>query len=335
MHWVRTSMVAVIAAAMGSCAAATTAVTTPDNFQSVISSAPPGSIIVLSPGEYRGIRIAKRRFDPAVTIDASKATLIGLIVSDSEGLVIQGGEFRLPPPVTKPSTGVLVYGSAFRGDRVRNIAIRDAHFVGAGHPDTGSGFAYGEGYGVLMTGSDLIIENSSFTGFAASIFLNRVDRFRVSNITSTAVRSDGIDVAESHHGVIEGVQCSGTVIRDTEHPDCIQLWSRKTSAPTSDIVIRRNSVVGNTQGISLFNHADKGNDNGGFDRITIEDNDVAVSAANGISLIDGRDSIVRRNRVRTLENARFRASLNAPGAQTCGNVVEAGAGKPGVSDAKC
>jgi hypothetical protein len=120
------------------------------------------------------------------------------------------------------------------------------------------------------------------------------------------------------------------MIRDKEHPDCIQLWSRPTSQPTSDIVIRHNSVVGNTQGISVFDHAE-----GGFDRITIEDNDVNVSYPPGITLNNSRDSIVRRNHVRTLGNARYMANLLAPGAKTCGNVVGPGGGKPGFSDGKC
>src|SRR6185437_15518932 len=127
-----------------------------------------------------------------------------------------------------------------RTERASHVDLRGGRFTGPGHPDNGNGFSYGEGYGVFIDGgSDITIEDAVFTGFSAGLVLNRVDGFRISNINSTAMRSDGVDAAESRNGVIEGVQCSGTRIRDKEHPDCIQLWSRKTSPPTADIVIRR------------------------------------------------------------------------------------------------
>jgi len=231
----------------------------------------------------------------------------------------------------------LVQGMALRFDRSSHVAVRNGRFVGPGHPDTGDGFAYGEGKGVMVSqGDNVVIEDSTFTGFVAGVGFDRVDNFRVSRITASAMRSDGVDIAESHHGVIEYVNCSGTVIRDEEHPDCIQGWSRAGEVPTSDLVVRHNSVVGNTQGISFFNHAARGQDSGGFDRITIEDNDVEVSLTNGIALYDGRDSVVRRNQVHTLAGSRYRATIATPGgAKACDNVVGPGLGKPGFSDDKC
>jgi len=150
------------------------------------------------------------------------------------------------------------------------------------------------------------------------------------------MRADGMDIALSREGVIEGNHCWGTVIRTDEHPDCIQMWSRPNAAPTSDMLIRKNRAEGDTQGISLFNHVRNGVDDGGFDRIVIEDNDVQVSASQAIAIYDGRASIVRNNHVRTLPRARYRASINLRGeVERCGNTVEGGAGKPGVFDVRC
>jgi hypothetical protein len=325
---------ALVAAVAPSGMAATRA--TPETLTNLVRQARPGDSITLAPGEYRNVRISKCHFDPAITLDASKATFYGLLIADCDGVTIRGGEFRLPPPVISPRTGEPMLSMALRSDRSENISVRDGRFIGPGHPDTGDGFAYGEGYGFMANrGQGFVVEDSSFTGFEASVVFYRADNFRVSRITSTAARSDGIDIAESHHGVVEYVKCSGTVIRDKEHPDCIQGWSQKGSVPTSDIIIRHVSVVGDTQGINFFNHASIGQDTGGFDRITIEDNDVEVSYAAGITLDDGRDSIVRRNHVRTLGKAKNRATLRTTGAKACGNVVEPGAGKPGYSDGDC
>jgi hypothetical protein len=298
----------------------------------VVGHARPGDTIVLSPGEYREIRIAKRHFEPAITLDATKATLYGLRLIDSGGFIIKGGEFRLPAPVTKPSTGAQIYGSALRMDRADHITIQGSHFVGPGHADVGSGLAYGEGHGLTVAhGSAFVVEDTTFVGFFAGLVFSEVDDFRISNVMASAMRSDGIDVAAGHNGVIEGIQCSDTAIRDKEHPDCIQLWSTGAATPTSDIVIRHNSIVGNTQGISLFSHGEGGS----FDRITIEDNDVEVSMPDGITLKDSRNSIVRRNAVRTYGHGPYRAQLVAPGAKTCGNTVAPGGRLPGFSDEKC
>jgi hypothetical protein len=80
-----------------------------------------------------------------------------------------------------------------------------------------------------------------------------------------------------------------------------------------------------------------GVDDGGFDRILIEENDVNVSASQGIALGgNARASVVRNNRVRTMPGAKYRASINLKGdIRRCGNVIEPGAGKPGVVDPKC
>jgi hypothetical protein len=329
MAFVKTWMAAAALAALGAPGSmASTRVATPETLTDVVRRASPGDSIPLAPGEYRGIRITKCQFDPPITLQAAKATFYGLQLTDCDGVTLNGGEFRLPPPVISPRTGALALGMALRLDRSAHVTVSNGRFIGPGHPDTGEGLVYGEGYGFMANGGEgFVIEDSSFAGFEASVVFNRVDDFRVSRITSTAMRSDGIDIAESHRGVIEYVQCSGTAIRNGEHPDCIQGWSKETSPPTSDIVVRHNSVVGDTQGISFFN--------GGFDRITIEDNDVAVSFPSAITLNEGRDSVVRRNHVRTLPNARYRASLRTTGAKACDNVVEPGAGKPGYSDDKC
>jgi hypothetical protein len=330
--WMMAGAILVAATAPSGRAAIRTA--TPETLAEAVRRAESGDAITLAPGDYRSIRISRCHFDPAITLDATKATFYGLSFSDCDGVTLRGGEFRLPPPVVKASTGELVQGMALRFDRSSHVVVQSGSFVGPGHPDTGDGFAYGEGKGFFASqGEDVVVEDSSFIGFEAGVVFDRIDNFRVSRITSTAMRSDGVDMAESHHGLVEYVQCSGTVIRYREHPDCIQGWSQKRSTPMSDIVVRHNSAVGDTDGIGFF----KGNDQGGYDRITIEDNDIEVSFPAGIVLDDGRDSIVRRNNVRTFGNARNIANLRVTGAGAivCDNVVGPGAGKPGFRDEKC
>jgi len=99
----------------------------------------------------------------------------------------------------------------------------------------------------------------------------------------------------------------------------------------ADIVIRGNVMEGEMQGIFLGNHVRKGVDDGGFDRITIENNEVTVSFPQGIGLFDARDSVVRNNTVRTIPGStlpngkRVRANLRVTGTgnRVCGNKVTA------------
>src|SRR5689334_24372582 len=189
MRWLKIGIAtAALAAAVGPSALAANAAATPDTLEALLARVRPGDTVTLAPGEYRNIRIAKRKFDPAVTLDATQATIVGLHLIDSEGFNVRGGEFRLPPPVPNPRTGAPVYGSALRLDRSSHISIKGGHFVGPGHPDTGDGVVYGEGFGVLVGGgTGFVVEDSSFTGFASSVVFNKVDDFRVSNVTSTAM----------------------------------------------------------------------------------------------------------------------------------------------------
>ena len=88
----------------------------------------------------------------------------------------------------------------------------------------------------------------------------------------------------------------------------------------------------------MFNHTRDGVNDGGFDRILIENNEFNVAFPNGIGLTDGRASIIRNNRVETYPGAQFRAGIAIRGdgdVQRCGNVVKAGAGKPGETDRPC
>lgn len=305
--------------------------------KSILDSARPGDVVVLAPGSYRGIRLSQRDFSPSLVLDARAATIEGFSARNVAGLRILGGIFVVPPPTLKPSTGKQVFGYATRFDNAKRITLIDNRFSGPGASASSPDGPYGEGYGVfVVTGSDVEVTNGRFKGLKNGIVLSRVQGFKVTLNQFSAMRSDGINVAESRRGVILDNICGATRIRDQEHPDCIQMWSRPTSPPTADVVIRGNRAEGMTQGIGLFNHVRDGVDDGGFDRILVEDNEMTVGYPHGISLGSGRNSVVRNNRVSTYPGAKYRASINTgPGVLRCGNTVAPGAGKPGQVDSAC
>jgi hypothetical protein len=309
----------------------------PESLKSVLLLAKGGDTIVLGPGNYSSISIANRTFDGRLVIDAKAATIEGMYVNQVEGLEIRGGDFRLPPPVVKASTGNLNYGAALRLDNVKNVRLTELTVTGPGGPPDVADAPFGEGDGVkLFIGADVHITASRFSGLKNGLALGRVDGFEITRNVFSGLRSDGISLGEGHNGLVQGNECRGTRIRDKEHPDCIQLFSRPTSPPTADIVIRGNRAEGATQGIFLGNHTRDGVSDGGFDRILIEDNDLNVAFPNAIALIDGRASVVRNNRIQTFPGAQYPAVINIHGdIARCGNAVAAHRGRSREIDHKC
>jgi hypothetical protein len=309
----------------------------PSNLEAVLQSARSGDTIVLAPGEYGPLKFTRHAFARPLVIEAGPAVFLGLNVGGVEGLELRGGEYRVPPPNVKPSSGNLVYGAAIRFDEVKNIRLLGLKLVGPGAPPGVLDGPFGEGNGVLVNGGENIeITKSHFSGLKNGIAMGKTDGFKITDNVFSGLRSDGASMGEVRNGLIQGNECSGTRIRSTEHPDCIQLWSRPTSPPTADVVIRRNRAEGPTQGVFLGNHTRDGVDDGGFDRILIEENDLNVGFPNAIALTDGRESIVRNNRIRTFPGAQYPANINIRGdVKRCGNEIAANEGRARQVDKKC
>lgn len=310
---------------------------TPATAANVLASARDGDTVILAKGVYKQLRLPRRSFAKPLTIDARAATIEGLSGKAVDGLEIRGGAFRLPPPFISPKSGQLVYQRGVRLDEVKNIRLIGITVIGPGAEPDAPADTFGEGTGILVAqGEGIEVADSHFAGLGSGVVMSRVARFRILRNTFEGQRSDGINIGEGREGLIEGNECRGTRIRDKEHPDCIQLFSRPTSPPTADIVIRGNKATGATQGIGMFNHVRNGVDDGGYDRILIEDNELAVGFPNAIGLVDARSSAVRNNRISTYPGSRYVARIAVKGDVTrCGNVVEAGAGKSGHKDPPC
>jgi hypothetical protein len=338
--FIRIAAAGALAVSLAACSGHADAVTRkadPANVNDILKQAHPGDTVVLAAGKYTDVGVGKRDFSPSLTIDARAADITGFKLGRVSGVTILGGTYRLGPPGVHPRSGRPTWGYGIRLDGVERIKVSGASFIGPGADDPGPEGPFGEGYGLfLVTGKAIEVGDNKFRGFKSGIVLTRVDGFQLVRNTFAFMRSDGMQVAESRNGLIEANVCGSTRIETTEHPDCIQMWSRPTSPPTADVVIRKNKMDGGTQGVGLFNHTRDGVDDGGFDRITVEDNDINVAFPQAISLMSGRDSVVRNNRVSTYPGAKYRASINTgPGVARCGNSVGKGADRPAMSDPPC
>lgn len=243
---------------------------TPATLVAVLKSAKGGETIVLQTGDYGKVIFPYRDYPTRVVVDATAARFSQIWIRRVSGLEIRGGS--IVGARTEPFTMAI--------DSSRNLRVANMTMSGAR-------------VGISLTRSQGI-----------DIISNRFD----------GLRSDGVNIAMTSQVLIQGNSCrnfnpiqavyssTGALIKDGDHPDCIQGWSSRGYTPISDISIVGNTAVGYMQGIFFGNTGQ-----GGYDRITIRDNDLTVGAFNGIILWEARSSTVTRNKVKTVPGARLKS----------------------------
>ena len=253
----------------GGQAASPTRTATWVTLDTVLAGARGGDRIVLEPGNYGSVRFSKRVFRPPITVDASQAQFTEVIIRDSTGVHIDSGTVISP---REQERGMII-------DFSRDVSI----------------------------------SGMRFSGPRIAISVSRSQDVAITRNVFDGVRSDGINVAGAQRVQLIGNECrnfnpipavydrTGKIVRDGDHPDCIQGWSIRGSPPTTDVTIIGNTALGFMQGI-FFGNAGQG----GYDRIVVRDNRLQLSAFNGIFLQEARDSEVTNNMVRTLPGARMK-----------------------------
>ncbi len=251
-----------------------------------------GMTVTLPAGEQGPFAIRNQNFDPPVTIDASAATVRGLRIWNSSGIIVRGGTF-----------------------------------VGADGLD-GRGF---DGYGVdVRTSKRLRFDGLTFTRAKRGLIVADSRSISVRRGVFTGLRSDGINLPGSSDILVEqsrfenflprkptGDKAAGTY-KDGDHPDAIQLWTTKTNPRMTDITIRDNIIEGDTQGINTF-----GPRGLGYARMRVTGNRVKINYPAAISLIGCEDCTVTGNRAEKLPDARFKANvrLDESTGRFCGNTL--------------
>jgi polygalacturonase len=220
------------------------------------------------------IEITGQNFSPPVTIDLRDATVMGVRITDSSGIIFRGGTIEAPEGLTGDTPG----SHAIRLKRFRDIVLDDVTVTNAKH-----GMVAGDGLG-------LTVRNSRFTG----------------------MRSDGIDSAGNSNVLIENNRFTGSTPKhkigirgepgfiDGDHADAVQIWASKATRAAHDIVVRNNFIEGDTQGITTF-----GDTGDGYQRIVVENNHVKVQFPAAIAVMHCTDCRVRYNVISAYPGARF------------------------------
>jgi hypothetical protein len=258
--------------------------------------------VTATPGTVEALINAARGGDRIVLAPGDYAPLSIKGKTWSPALTVEAAAGRMKHVEFNYVSGIVWHGGTFDGgDTITNA-------FGAGHSDH-----------VTVDG----LRMSHYT--RNNISLGESSDARIVNNLITDSGSDGIDIALSRRVLVDHNECRDTNPTPGAHPDCIQMWSRPTAPPVADITITNNTVSGDTQGITGFNHIRDGVDDGGFDRIRVEDNKVAVKQWHGITLTNCRSCVVRRNRVDTIPNGRIQAWIKfiESDVEACGNVISA------------
>ena len=253
-----------------------------------------------------------------VTVDATFAAARGgdtIVLAPGDYLPFHVTGKHWDPPLTVDAKAARLAQVAFNA--TSGVAWHGGTFDGGKTYRTG----WSAGTSDHITVDGLTLSNYIRNG----IVIGESSDIRVSHNVMIGGGSDGMDIALSRRVTIDHNECREGVPTPGAHPDCIQLWSRPTAPPVADITITDNRMSGDTQGITMFNHIRGGVDDGGFDRIRIENNYVRVKQWHGIALWDCRDCVVRNNRVDAIPNGRVRAWIKVVGGnvESCGNIASA------------
>lgn len=299
-----------VAALAAACGPASARTVTPATLAGALADAKGGETLTLAAGDYGVVTLPARAFEPSLTIDATNARITGVSVAKSSGVAIDGG---------------IVTGEGRR----YAVDIRDAQKIR--------------------------IANMRISGAMRGIVVSKSRDVTLIGNVLDGLRSDGINIALSHQVRVEANQCrnfrpqmpefddAGVMIRDGDHPDCIQAWSRPTAPPTSDLVIVNNVAEGHMQGVFLGNHVRNGVDDGGFDRVEIRGNRMKLSMPNGIAAAGLRGAVIRDNVIETIPGSvnprrktnaiRTKLFVDGAGLDVCGNTVKSLPTSPGTQ--KC
>lgn len=303
------AIVTVLALATACNAADSSASTANLTPQQLVDRATAGTTVTLPAGARGQLKIYERQFAKPVTIDLGRSNLISIVVRGS-----------------------------------RNIRIVNGTVTGTGERNT---------FGILINNSQNIeVSNVTVTRAAAGIGMNRSQDILIQRNTMTGLIADGIMVAGSQRVKVLGNSCSdfnpmpktfderGTLLKDGDHPDCIQGWSFADYPPTSDLEIIGNRGIGNFQGVFLNNPVPGAR---GYDRVTIADNQMQIGWYHGIYMGDGRNVLITRNTIsstgaRDIRGKTFdrpiKAMLTVSGGsavRACGNKVVDFPTGPGTS----
>jgi hypothetical protein len=158
--------------------------------------------------------------------------------------------------------------------------------------------------------SQIIIDDCIFYDLDKGIVLSNCQDVWIGNSNFSELHTDGIHFISTRDLIITNNNFEDFTPSPTTHPDAIQGRSIPTLPRCDNIVIEHNRIYDDCQGLFLGNKWRNGISDGGFGKVTLNNNYIFVSYANGISVNQCQDLIMNDNLVRTIVGSVNKASIN-------------------------
>ena len=287
-------------------------VSTSTDLYTALSQAKGGETILLAGGNYGDFNLLAKsgfnyRFSDNVTIRSADpddpAVFNSLDVRDGGNMTFDGILFDYVF-----QSGTPIHVTPFKFSNCDNITIRNSVFDGdlaQGVSANDDGLGYG--IGLVMGGSrGSTVENNEFFDFFRGIAMGSGSDARILGNNIHDLRMDGMNFSQ-----MQGIVIEDNYIHDfkrsklaSDHADMIQFWTNNTDKPSTDIMIRGNTLdVGggdSTQSIFMRNDlVDRGlaGEEMFYRNVIIENNTIVNGHANGLVIGETMGLTIRNNSV--------------------------------------
>jgi len=288
-------------------------VSTAQELEQALQHANGGETIELAGGDYGDLDLltfkkfgVKAIYDTPVTITSAdpedRASFSGMDLREVKNLTFDnvvfdsdysGGDVWVGPFKIANSEGITIRNSLIEGELAS----------GTGDP-TADGFATGKGLRVSSS-SDIVIENNEFTTWHRGMVISGSTDVQVTGNDVHSMRSDGMNFSQVERVLIEDnhIHDFKRSMSSSDHSDMIQFWTNGTSRPSTDIVIRGNTLDvgdGKTQSIFMRNdQVDRGfaGEEMFYRNLLIEENVILNNHVHGIAVGETNGLVIRKNSV--------------------------------------
>lgn len=203
-------------------------------------------------------------------------------------------------------------GRAFQVNASSNITFNNTTFEG----ERSGGYGFGNGLTVTKS-SQITVRNSEFSDFKRGMEFRGVNGLDVVGNDVHDISGDAMAYAEVRNVLIQGNNLHDMRgdPRSGYHKDLIQFWTTGTKSPTTDVVIRGNTLEsndGSSQSIFMGNSAAAGNKSLFWQDILIEKNFIKAGHFHGITVGETNGLVIRDNVVLHDPGASKGTQINIP-----------------------
>lgn len=283
---------------------ATISVTNTSELNTAMAQAKAGDTILLASGNY-GAFSTGNDYATAVTIKSANAgapaAFSSVALNGATGITFDSITFDY-----KFKAGDPLHVSPFTVSGSSNIAFRNSIFdgdVASGTNSIDNGYALGNG--LMITGcNNVTVESSVFKTWMRGLVIGESSNINVLKNEVTGIRSDGMNFVQVQKILVEGnnIHDFRAAPNSDDHSDMIQFWTTGTTAASTDITIRNNTLnIGQgTWAQSLFMRnelVDQGQAGTSmyYKNVLIENNTITNAHTHGITVGEADGLIVRSN----------------------------------------